>query len=523
MSGTYFYTAVISFSIGIGLQSAVPVTLPSILLLLLMSFGLAVVWKRSGAGASAPYVLLGSIIFLSLSLGLLRTEVSSWQFGVSELEQVLQEEITFTGVVIKEPDVREQSMLLTVANETDRILISTNRLAGISYGDEVAASGRLTKPQPFETDLGRTFDYPAYLKVRGVEYQISFAEVEVLRSSQGNVFLAGLLQTKYAFMDRLELVLPEPQVGLAQGLLLGVKQALGEAVEEDFRRTGIIHIVVLSGYNVMLVVAFFIYVFSFFLSPKKRVVGGVIAITCFALLVGLSATVVRASIMASLLLFAQGFGQSYNVLRALFFAGAVMLVLNPYLLLYDIGFQLSFMATLGLLFITPQFESTVITSESRLKIKDFFFATLATQIAVLPLLLFHIGEVSLLAVVVNVLVLPIVPVAMLLTFITGLIAFVSIPLAGAIGYLAYGTLSYILFAAYWFAELPFAAVSVPTFSALGVLGSYFLLGAVLYVLYTKHHRTQFSDWTIEEEKTSPLVSSETSGEVQKNVLPKIFR
>jgi len=151
-------------------------------------------------------------------------------------------------------------------------------------------------------------------------------------------------------MRSIEAVIPEPQVGLAEGLLLGVKQALGDELEVVFRKTGIIHIVVLSGYNVMLVVIFITYVLSYVLPYRARVPFGILAIVCFAVLVGLSATVVRASIMASLILFARATGRTYAVMRALCFAGVIMVLINPYLLVYDVGFQLSFLATLGLIF-----------------------------------------------------------------------------------------------------------------------------------------------------------------------------
>jgi competence protein ComEC len=228
--------------------------------------------------------------------------------------------------------------------------------------------------------------------------------------------------------------------------------------------------------------------------------------------------------MASLLLLAQGFGRQYDVMRGLFFAGAIMLLFNPYLLVYDIGFQLSFMATLGLLLIIPHFESTVVTAASTLQIKDFFFATLATQIAVLPLLLYHIGEVSIVAIVVNVLVLPVVPIAMLLTFITGMVAFVSLPLASIIGFLANLSLVYILFVAEWFAKLPFAAIEIPEFSATGMLLLYVVLAGVLFYVKRRSLKSLVSVWKIEDELENPVVfSAEKTTGFQEETLPKIFR
>ena len=524
MPPVLFFGSICMFALGIAVQTLFGVSSELILLGLIISLGVAVIWRRNQLMLSAPFLLLASVLLCSVCVGLFRTEIASWQFGVSSLQTEVGEDISFTGTVVAEPKKSVKSTQLYISDETDTLFVSADRHTLVEYGDVVTVLGTLAEPQSFTTELGRTFDYPGYLKAKGVEYTVSFAQLESRETGQGNWVLAQLLSLKQAFMTRLEQVVPEPQVGLGEGLLLGVKQALGEDIENNFRRTGIIHIVVLSGYNVMLVVTFFMLIFSRLLSPRKRVVAGIIAIVCFALLVGLSATVVRASIMASLLLFAQGFSRQYDVMRALFFAGAMMLVLNPYLLVYDIGFQLSFMATLGLLLITPHFESTIVTGASKLRLTDFFFATLATQIAVLPLLLFHIGEVSIVAIVVNVLVLPVVPLAMLLTFITGMIAFVSLALASVVGFLANITLVYILFIAEWFARLPFAAIAIPEFSAQGMFVLYGFIAGVLFYAKRRYALASVSGWTIETERKNPVVlSGEKTTGFAEDQLPKIFR
>lgn len=231
--------------------------------------------------------------------------------------------------------------------------------------------------------------------------------------------------------------------------------------------------------------------------------------------------------MAVLVLFAQSFGRQYDVIRGLFLAGFVMILINPFLLLYDIGFQLSFMATLGLILIAPYFETILITKR-KIQVKEFLFATLSTQIAVLPLLLYHIGEVSLVAVIVNVLVLPIVPVAMLLTFITGIVGLVSIPLASLLGYFTTLSLKYILVIAERFSDLPFASVTVPVFSPVGVLLSY--LSMILVFWFISHRKKTvhgtLHGWTIETESEKPPPSSNKSSktkEVDEAELPIFFR
>lgn len=507
-----FYGALISFAVGIGVETVWELPMAAVLWWMVVGFGLAVVWRRKGGAFSAPTILLASVCVLAFSLGLLRMHIASWQFGNSSLAAAVGTETSLQGVIITEPDYRERTVQFHLKTDTDKVLVSTDRLTDIKYGDSVVITGKLEQPESFTTGLGRTFNYPDYLKARGIEYRISFAGVTVAGSGQGNPIVTTLLTAKQLFVDILEQIIPEPAIGLGNGLLLGIQSSLGDDIEDDFRRTGIIHIVVLSGYNVMLVVAFILFCFSFFMSLRWRLISGVLAVGAFALVVGLSATVVRASVMASLVLLAQFLGRSYNVLRALLFAGAVMLLLNPYLLVYDIGFQLSFMATLGLVLLLPHFESTVIEKGKSLGWREFVLSTIATQIAVLPLLMYHIGQVSLIAIVVNVLVLPIVPAAMLLTFLAGLMGLVSIPLAGLVSYLATFTLNYILVVARWFADVPYAAVSIPAFSAGKVLLMYACMAMVWWWIWRRKHQANDSTlrgWVIEEEGAGRRPAPET--------------
>jgi competence protein ComEC len=325
--------------------------------------------------------------------------------------------------------------------------------------------------------------------------------VTVIDSNQANSFLGSLFSLKHRLMGSIEASISEPYAGLGEGLLLGVKQALGEELENDFRTTGIIHIVVLSGYNIMIVVSFVLFIISFFTRSHWRALFGIVAIVCFALLVGLSATVVRASIMASLLLIATTYHRTYDIFRALLLAGAVMLFINPWLLLYDIGFQLSFMATLGLILVAPRFEGLVVTQPLAVKAKEYVIATVATQIAVLPLLMYHIGEISLIAVVVNLLVLPIVPLAMFSTFVTGLLGIFSSTVAVPFAWLSTLVLAYVISVAQFGASIPLASVLVPTFPAVGVLALYAVMIGILWHFHKQKQQPKniLSDWEIVEE------------------------
>lgn len=522
MSSFLFYGGCIAFACGIFFRSFFIYGLPEIVFMFAVSLSLAVAGRRKSEALSAPRILGLCVLLFLFACGSLRMEIASWNEVHQGYEPYVDSRITIEGIVIREPDIRESSQHLYVRSSEEVLLITTDLHQEISYGDKISASGELKRPLTFETDLGRTFNYKGYLQAAGVNYTIAFATVAVIEGGHGNVAIAWILEGKHMFMANIEAVIRQPHVGLGEGLLLGVKQALGEELETVFRKTGIMHIVVLSGYNIMLVVVFVMYLLAFVLPLKMRLLCGGVAILLFALMVGLSATVIRASVMAVLILVAKGTGRTYAVVRALAFTGIVMLVLNPYLLAFDVGFQLSFLATLGLILVAPHLEKYVGFMPTHIGLRGFLTATLATQLFVLPILLYQIGEFSVVSVIVNVLVLPMVPVAMLLTFITGMVGFASTAVSLPFAYLSYLSLQYILFISENFARLPFAAFTVPAFPFYIVVALYALIAGLLWRSHILKNspRIALGSWTIVEEES---VAAEARTLVQdKDIAVPIF-
>ncbi len=516
MKTVLFYTVTLGFVLGVLVRSFVDVRMSAILLLLLMAGGLFVLWWRTKTyNLTKQPALWPLAVLLAVSTGLVAVTLGITRMDNAKdamdkrIAAVTVGETTITGRVIREPDVREGMTMLTVATTDTRVLLRVDRYSDIRYGDTIEVSGKLERPESFVTDLGREFDYPGYLEARGVTHTMSFVTPTIIERDETS-FLARLYQVKQYFLRRLSEVLPDPAYGLGAGLLLGVQAALGEELVDDFRAAGIVHIVVLSGYNIMLVVAFVLAVTSFFLPFRLRllVAGG--AIIVFALLVGYSPSVMRATTMALLFLLTALLARPYDILRVLVLAGTLMIVSNPYILRFDIGFQLSFMATLGLVLIAPQFEQLFTKVTTWFGMKTFLIATIATQIAVLPLILYHIGEWSLVALPVNLLALPMVPVAMLMTFFAGFTALFSTMLALPLALLAQLSLMYIIGIATFAAKLPIATVTIPAFSGYLLPVAYLLPGMVWY--WWQHQKTtadvlpkvvedELADWEIVDEAT----------------------
>ena len=485
MSGWSLYIVAGAFASGIFVRSFFVSASVWVMPLVIISLALGCLWYTSGRRTSS-LTFLFLLVCVSGALGILRTDIASSGERDALFDKRIDSEAEVVGTVVREADVRANSLLLTVRVDTlggdkvdQLVLVRADRFPAYEYGDRVRIRGTLEIPEAFETDLGRTFNYPGYLSVRGISYTIADAQLERVSVDEGIFVLALLLDFKHAFMARIESLLPEPYAGLSEGLLLGVKRALGDDLEEVFRTTGIIHIVVLSGYNITIVAEAIMRLLSFFFAPRTRVICGVIAIIAFAFIAGLSATVVRASLMATLVLFARATGRRYDFARALTVAGLVMLVFNPKLLVFDPGFQLSFMATLALIVLAPLIEQRLSLVPTRFQMREFITAAIATQLFLLPLLVYSIGQISIVAVLTNALVLPAVPLAMLLSFLAGMVGFVSGALALPIAFCAYILLKYIIVAAEVSAMIPFASVPVPAFPFWVVVLAYMVMGYVL--------------------------------------------
>ncbi|MAG12765.1 hypothetical protein CL630_03065 [bacterium] len=438
------------------------------------------------------YFVVAGIFIFALALGTIRFDIGDI---LPPLGEHIDTQIVLEGAVVREPDVREGHTKLTVRADAilpDRqilekvnVLLVVDKYPEFQYGDVVRVSGILDEPENFaQDDSDRVFDYVGYLKKDNVFYQMFYPEVEKIGVGGGNIFAQKLFLIKNKLLKSVSLTLPEPHASLVGGVVFGAKQSLGEELLEAFRAVGIIHIVVLSGYNVTIVAEWIGRLASF--APRGIALGlSVFGIVGFALMTGAGATVVRASIMALLVLLARATGRLYAITTALLIAGIAMLVHNPKILIFDASFQLSFLATVGLIYLAPHMQGIFSFVPKKFGLREFATATIATQIFVLPLLLYMTGQFSIVAVVVNILILAFIPLTMLFGFLTGVFGIVHIILSLPFAYIAYALLSYELTIVDIFSRLPFASVSVPSFPVWVMVVVYALYGLALLYLVKK--------------------------------------
>ena len=431
---------------------------------------------------------LATLAILFLAFGVWRTSVSldnakknlaSSKIGPAE----------FTANVTKEPETDEKYQKVIVQdNDKNKILINTEIYPAYNYGDELKVKCILEQPKNFEDS---TFDYQMYLGKDGIFRICNKAQMTVIAKNRGNRFYSAVLAIKNKFEEKLSAVFPDPEGAYLKGLLLGGSKRMLKDLNDAFSRTGTTHTVAVSGYNVTIVAAFLMWLGIWLGLWRQQVFSfAVIGIVIFVLMTGAPSSAVRAGIMGGLVIWAMKEGRLANSTNAIILAAAVMLAINPLLLRYDAGFQLSFLATLGIIWLYPLFEKKFLGSGI---LKETILLSVAAQIFVLPILLNSFEKLSIVSPLANLLILPAIPYIMLGGFAAGIAGFIFVPLGMLIGFIPYLLLKVELFIVLWLGNLPWAALEIKNFGWIYMTIYYLGLLAFLYFSQRKRYKEASSN------------------------------
>ncbi|MFA6285671.1 MAG: ComEC/Rec2 family competence protein, partial [Parcubacteria group bacterium] len=302
--------------------------------------------SRKAMVASAAVLFLASgIWWTNISIDNAKNNLASRKVGPIE----------FIGTVSKEPETDEKYQKIVVEDrEKNKILINADIFPAYSYGDEIRVSCILEQPKNYADS---NFDYQMYLAKDGIYRICSKAQMTVIAKNRGSRSYSAVLAAKDKFEEKLSAVFPDPEGAYLKGLLLGGSKRMMKDMNDAFSKTGTTHTVAVSGYNVTIVAAFLMWLGIFLGLWRQQVFSfALIGIVLFVLMTGAPSSAVRAGIMGSLVIWAMKEGRLANSQNAILLAAAAMLAINPLLLRYDAGFQLSFLATLGIVYVYPLFE-----------------------------------------------------------------------------------------------------------------------------------------------------------------------
>ena len=390
-----------------------------------------------------------SVILVALGLIVIRQQLTTEELTIGGVD--------LEGVVTDQPKQRGQSVYFDFQGYT----IRTSIYPKISYGD--------------------------ILEINGVADEkgfISFPTIEKIDES--STFLTRLSSFRGRVEEKINKFLPEPQASLLTGVLLGVDKGLPKDFEEALRNTGTIHVVVVSGYNIMIVGGFFL-LLAGFIKRKYAITLSISAIVIYTLLTGAQAPTVRAAIMGGLAFSATFLGRQNLPFYTLLLAAFIMLIINPSTF-SDIGFQLSFLATAGIIL----FRDTIFGFLKRIPspLGEDLTTTLSAQALVIPIIFFHFGQVSLISPIVNALILWTIPLATILGFAIVLFGFIFEPIGQLIAWIAWVPLSIFVWVVQGFSKLPLISVNLGEGNLALLIGYYIALTVIIFSLlkYVRVHK-----------------------------------
>ncbi len=496
MKDKIFFLVCAGFVAGIFLCSFFSINIFIAILLSIISLGIILFYKLVNKNKSG---IVAGIFILAFSFGILRFNISENVNMPADLwsgkAMVAGQSVSLSGMIDESPVIKEknQKIIIKTGDKNNfKVLVTTDFSYEYKYGDIVNFYGKIEKPENFTTNTGKEFDYINYLKKDGIFYVMNYPKIEISTRGNGSKIKSTLFNVKDKFLEKINGSIGSPENLLMGGLILGEKSAFNQELNQNFINTGTIHIVALSGYNVTIVAEWIMKVFTFL--PKNMGIGiGIFTILLFIIMTGASSTAIRAGVMAILALIARAAGRNYDILRAIILAGVLMLLLNPYVLVFDVSFQLSFLATFAVIFISPKMEKYFTWVTKKFQLRDIATVTSATYLFVLPFILYKMGNLSLVALPANFLILPFIPFTMLLGFITGGLGLIWYVLAVPAGFLSYIFLHYELGVINFLGNLPFASFAIPNFPLLITVVIY---AYVIYRLFGKNIKKFFIEEAI---------------------------
>jgi competence protein ComEC len=412
-------------------------------------------------------------------------------------------EVLVTGTLDEPPDYRDKYTNLKINVEAvdsgsgdmpayGLVLVRVLPNVTYEYGQRVRVRGELKTPPENEE-----FSYRDYLARGGVYSTMSKTEVTLLPGNGGNSFLAQVYKFKAKLLEKIYVIYHDPEASLLAGILLGVDTGLTPELQQAFKDTGTAHIIAISGFNIAIIAGIFFSIFKNFFGLFFKGVSGerlgaffaVLAIAFYTFLVGADAAVVRAALMGTISLLARQLGRRNAGMNALAVVAFIMTLVNP-LTLWDVGFQLSFLATLGLILYAEPFSNFTANLLSKISkhdisaftrfINDNVILTFAAQLTTIPIMAYQFKRISFISFIANPFILPVQPAVMILGGLAAFASLIFLPLGRLLAWIAVPFSIYTIRVVEFFGRVPNGVYILKDSSIWYVLATYAALFAVTF-------------------------------------------
>lgn len=419
--------------------------------------------------------------FLFFSLGIFLFETSLANIYKAPVLNFAEENAIIIGKVARDSEGFEKEKLVVEISSIDnlkqdwgKILIFNEKYSIIKMGDVLEISGVIKKPENFSN-----FDYRGYLAKEGISAIMVNPDIKIIKKGNNNFFISSIDFIKTKISAAMEADFIPSQTPIAQAMILGESEKMPDELKQELAKSGISHAIAISGSHFILIASFLLSVFLFLGFWKKQsLILVLILISGYIFLIFFPASSVRAGIMIGLIYLAKMFDRQAQDWRMLVFAAFLMCLQNPLVLKYDLGFQLSFLAVAGLIFLSPIIDKFLarFLKEKMNYFRELLSATLSAQIFVLPILFFTAQYFSIFSILANILIIPIMPICLALGFIYCFLFFIPF-VHNLIVILLYPFISFLLLIAKIFSSAPAINFSFPFYL---VIVSYILIGVFVF-------------------------------------------
>jgi len=480
-----FFISALYFLIGIGARSVISFDIFYLFVLALLGFVLAIIfWSKE----KSRLLLLGAFF---LFFGAWRLEAALPKLTADYLVFYADKIVELTGRIDREPDQTEKYVKIVLADlelndegvlkpVVGKILVNAPKYGQeFNYGQTVFIRCEIEKPGKIKAKDPdrRDFDYGHYLKGQGVVmvcYQ-PFAinsrgitqnaarnfESKVDLLSNAERAYTNLLKMKQKFKTVIDENMSLRESGLLSAMILGYRREILPDLNNAFATTGLTHIIAISGLNITLIAALLFELLGIFgLTRAKSFWLSMLILFFYVLMIGAFASAARAFIMSFIYMYSLKIGRPAKAWNLILLAAVILLLINPLALMFDIGFQLSFLAILGLMIFQPIFSGWFEFVSDKFKIRSMLAMTLSAQVFTLPLIAYYFGRISLIAPLANLLVLPTLPVLTTIGFLMILSGLVWSQLAFTLGLILHFIVWYIIFVAELLSQVPYASIQL---------------------------------------------------------------
>ncbi|MEK7627505.1 MAG: ComEC/Rec2 family competence protein [Patescibacteria group bacterium] len=378
--------------------------------------------------------------------------------------------VNFIGKILNYPDFRIdkaqyeiEAILVGGKPISGKILLTANHYPVYEYGDILEISGKIRMPVE-----SPDFNYKDYLAKDGIYSVIYYPKIKKIGEASGAVIV--FWKNIFSFRDKLResfyRIFPAPHSAILSAMILGDQGLMSKGLREKLSLTGTQHIISISGMNIVILTGILELIGLRLGLWRKHIFyfsTGVIVFYIF--MIGAPASAARAGIMGVILLFAQNSGKISDNKRILILAAGIMLALNPLLLNLDIGFQLSFLAIIGIMYLQKPFEILLKFVPEKwfwgfFPLRSVAAMSLAAQITTLPVVVYNFGNISFIAPFANILIVPLLGFIMLYGLASAIGGIFFAPVFIYLSWPLYAVLVYVIFMINSFSKIPLSFIKL---------------------------------------------------------------